>query len=88
MISRTVVAALLTASFAFGCGGPERRTVGLDVDLFLNPTSGDLTDVLLQTGITKRLADDNDTKSQIIHVRVLPEMTGLSVPDQAGHFVH
>src|SRR4249920_2534704 len=77
MTSRTVLAVALAAIFVVGCG-PEQRKVGLDVDVFLNPSSADLTDVLLQTGIAKRLADDTETKAAIIHVRVLNGVVILS----------
>lgn len=76
MISRTFVAVVL-AIFVSACGS-ERRTVGLDVDVFLNTSSSDLVDVLLQTGIAKRLADDKETQDGIIHVRVVNRMVILS----------
>ena len=69
---------VLVVAMLSGCGGPERRTVGLDVDVFLHPGSSDLTDVLLQTGIAKRLADDDQTQNGIIHVRVVNLMVVLS----------
>ena len=75
--SRIFAALILASLFLSGCG-PERRTVGLDVDVFLHPSSSDLTDVLLQTGIAKRLEADADTKLGIIHVRVVNGMVVLS----------
>jgi hypothetical protein len=44
--------------------------VGLDVDLYLHPTSADPVDILLQTAITKRLNDSSATRFSLIHVRV------------------
>ena len=75
--SRALAALIFASLFLSGCG-PERRTVGLDVDVFLHPSSSDLTDVLLQTGITKRLEADADTRLGIIHVRVVNGMVVLS----------
>lgn len=65
-----IAGALLMA----GCSG-NKKTVGLDVDVYLHPTSSDSTDILLQAGIDKRLADNPSTKGGVIHVRV----TGGSV---------
>jgi hypothetical protein len=53
-----------------GCSKDTKTTVGLDVDLYLHPTSADPIDVLLQTAITKRLNDSSVTKLSLIHVRV------------------
>jgi len=53
-----------------GCNKDTKTTVGLDVDLYLHPTSADPMDVLLQTAITKRLNDSSVTKLSLIHVRV------------------
>jgi hypothetical protein len=52
------------------CQKDTKTTVGLDVDLYLHPTSADPIDVLLQTAITKRLNDSSVTKLSLIHVRV------------------
>ena len=77
-INRTLAAVILASVFLFGCGGPERRTVGLDVDVFLHPSSSDFSDVLLQTGIAKRIADDEQTGRGVIHVRVVNQVVVLS----------
>jgi hypothetical protein len=53
-----------------GCAKDTKTTVGLDVDLYLHPTSADPLDVLLQTAITKRLIDSSVTRLSLIHVRV------------------
>ena len=53
-----------------GCSKDAKTTVGLDVNLYLHPTSADPIDVLLQTAITKRLNDSSVTKLSLIHVRV------------------
>jgi osmotically-inducible protein OsmY len=78
MISRRVVALLLATVIVSACHSERRTTVGLDVDLFLNPSSSDLTDVLLQTGIAKRLSEDKETQGGVIHVRVVNGMVVLS----------
>ena len=83
LTSRLSAAFILAALLISGCG-PQRRTVGLDVDLFLNPGSSDLNDVLLQTGISKRLEDDKETKNGIIHVRVVNGMVILSGAVSSG----
>jgi osmotically-inducible protein OsmY len=77
MINRTLAALVVGGLVLSGCG-PEKRTVGLDVDVFLHPNSAELTDVLLQTAITKRLADDEQTQRGIIHVRVVDGAIVLS----------
>ena len=53
-----------------GCARDTKTTVGLDVDLYLHPTSADPVDILLQTAITKRLNDSSATRFSLIHVRV------------------
>src|SRR5215471_20533317 len=52
------------------CAKNNKTTVGLDVDLYLHPTSADPVDILLQTAITKRLSDSSVTRFSLIHVRV------------------
>jgi osmotically-inducible protein OsmY len=81
-----IAGALLMA----GCSG-NKKTVGLDVDVYLHPSSSDTTDILLQAGIDKRLADSPSTKGALIHVRVsggLVTLTGaaknLATKDAAG----
>jgi hypothetical protein len=61
-----VIAGLLLMT---GCSG-NKKTVGLDLDVYLHPTSSDSTDILLQAGIDKRLADIPSTKGSLVHVRV------------------
>ena len=53
-----------------GCSRTKKTTLGLDVDLYLHPTSADPLDVILQTAITKRLHESSITKLAPIHVRV------------------
>ena len=72
-MTRNKVALLLLFPVLFalaGCAKDTKTTVGLDVDLYLHPTSADPADVLLQTAITKRLADSSVTHLSLIHVRV------------------
>jgi len=60
-----------------GCGG-NLKTVGLDVDVYLHPTSSDSSDILLQAGIERRLADNPATKGSLIHVRVVGGIVTLT----------
>jgi osmotically-inducible protein OsmY len=53
-----------------GCAKDTRTSLGLDVDLYVHPTSADPVDILLQTAITKRLGDSSVTRLSLIHVRV------------------
>jgi hypothetical protein len=66
---RVWVGLIVGAMLVSGCGA-KKQTVGLDVDVYLHPSSSDSTDLLLQAGIDKRLADTPATKSSLIHVRV------------------
>ena len=68
-----IAGALLMA----GCGG-NLKTVGLDVDVYLHPTSSDSSDILLQAGIERRLADNPATKGSLIHVRVVGGIVTLT----------
>jgi osmotically-inducible protein OsmY len=60
-----------------GCGG-NMKTVGLDVDVYLHPTSSDSSDILLQAGIDRRLADSPATKGTLVHVRVIGGIVTLT----------
>ena len=53
-----------------GCAKNGKPTLGLDVDLYVHPTSADPLDILLQTAISKRLGDSKITQNSLIHVRV------------------
>jgi hypothetical protein len=53
-----------------GCSESRKTTLGLDVNLYLHPTSADPLDIILQTAITKRLHESSITKLSLIHVRV------------------
>jgi hypothetical protein len=53
-----------------GCGSGRSATVGLDVDVYLHPSSADPIDTILQTAIAKRLSDSEVTRQSLIHVRV------------------
>lgn len=75
MNKRTTQLLVLCATFLIlvvvgACSKDTKTTLGLDVDLYLHPTSADPSDVLLQTAITKRLADSSVTRLSLIHVRV------------------
>jgi osmotically-inducible protein OsmY len=61
-----------------GCGADKKTTLGLDVDVYLHPSSSDPADILLQAGIDKRLGEDETTKNGIIHVRVVGGVVTLS----------
>ena len=53
-----------------GCAGKQPPVVGLDVNVYLHPSSSDLMDALLQTGIAKRLSDSTLIGPSVIHVQV------------------
>jgi hypothetical protein len=61
---------LITTLALTGCSESRKTTLGLDVDLYLHPTSSDPLDIILQTAITKRLHESSVTKLSPIHVRV------------------
>lgn len=44
--------------------------MGLDMNVYLHPSSSDPADILLQTAITKRFAQDAETRDSLIHVKV------------------
>jgi len=68
---KNIVAASMILLIVIALGGcSKRNTVGLDVDLYVHPTSADPLDIILQTAITKRLNDSAITKLSLIHVRV------------------
>ena len=75
---RLSVAALLAALALYGCGGQKKSTIGLDVDVYMHPTSADPADILLQAGISKRLAEDIAARDGLIHVRVADGLVILS----------
>lgn len=69
--NRVVLSAMLLILFGIGaCKKDTKTTLGLEVDLYLHPTSADPSDILLQTAITKRLNDSSMTRLSLIHVRV------------------
>jgi osmotically-inducible protein OsmY len=78
MTKPVILIVLLSLTLIGGCGGAEKKTVGLDVDLYLHPTSPDSSDVLLQAGIDRRLAEAEETKGSIIHVRVTGGVINLT----------
>ena len=66
-----------------GCNR-HKTTIGLDVDLYVHPTSADPLDIILQTAISKRLNDAKTVKLSLIHVRVedkLVILTGTSTDE-------
>jgi osmotically-inducible protein OsmY len=68
---------------AAGCSS-KKATLGLDVNVYLHPSSSDPGDILLQTAITKRLSSDKLTQESPIHVRVegrVAILTGSAKPD-------
>jgi hypothetical protein len=71
-MKRSIIACtiLLTTMALAGCSSSRKATLGLEVDLYLHPTSADPMDVILQTAITKRLNESSVTKLSLIHVRV------------------
>ena len=70
MLRIRALCVLLPLLLALGCAKDTKTTLGLDVDLYLHPTSADPVDILLQTAIAKRLSDSSITKLSLIHVRV------------------
>ena len=60
-----------------GCGR-KKTVVGVDVDLYLHPSSTDPSDILLQTAITKRLADSATTRQSMIRVIVADRAVTLT----------
>jgi osmotically-inducible protein OsmY len=77
MTSRAGIGLIVSAVLLSGCAS-TKQTVGLDVDVYLHPSSSDSTDVLLQAGIDKRLADTPATKNSLIHVRVFGGIVTLT----------
>jgi BON domain-containing protein len=65
-----ICAILLTMTTLGGCANRNKTTVGLDVDLYVHPTSADPMDIILQTAISKRLSDSRVGKVSLVHVRV------------------
>jgi hypothetical protein len=63
--------------FGAGCSG-KKTVVGVDVDLYLHPSSADPADVLLQTAIAKRLADSSVTRQSMIRVAVVDRAVTLT----------
>ncbi len=61
---------LIMALALTSCSKSRKTTLGLDVNLYVHPTSADPVDVILQTAITKRLNESSVTKLSLIHVRV------------------
>jgi len=62
----------------------KKTTVGLDVNVYLHPSSSEPSDVLLQTAIAGRLSEDPVTAKSLIHVRVedgMVVLTGAAKPD-------
>ena len=76
-ISSRVWPVVFAGVLMFGCGVPK-KIVGLDVDVYLHPSSSDSADILLQTGIDRRLADSPQTKGSLIHVRVAGGLVTLT----------
>jgi len=70
MKHRAGCAILLITMALAGCAKSNKATLGLDVDLYLHPTSADPVDIILQTAISKRLDDSAVTRLSLIHVRV------------------
>ena len=71
MKNRLALCAILLITMALtGCAKNSKTTVGLDVDLYIHPTSADPVDIILQTAISKRLNDSTVTRLGLIHVRV------------------
>ena len=70
MASRVLFVVMVLMTLAACATKNNNPTLGLDVDIYLHPTSADPTDIILQTAITKRLNDSAVTRNSLIHVRV------------------
>ena len=85
MKKRVAACAILLIMLALaGCSRRYKTTVGLDVDLYVHPTSADPLDIILQTAISKRLNDSSATKLSLVHVRVEDKvvvLTGTATAD-------
>jgi len=75
--ARRLTALVLGALLFSGCSG-NKKTVGLDVDLYLHASSSDPADVMLQAGIGKRLDASDVSKTGTVHVRVVDGVVTLS----------
>ena len=73
-VAALVIAVLLTGP---GCSS-KKKGVGLNVDLYLHPSSADPTDVILEAGIGKRLDASSVARNASIHVRVVDGVVTLS----------
>jgi osmotically-inducible protein OsmY len=62
---------LLSLTLMPACSGSQKKTLGLDVDVYVHPSSSDSADILLQAGIDRRLAEAETLRGSIIHVRVV-----------------
>ena len=70
--------------FSAGCSSRRKTTLGLDMNVYLHPSSSDPADILLQTAITKRLTQNTKTRDSLIHVKVEGRevvLTGAAKPD-------
>ncbi len=71
------LAALVALSVTLaGCG--SKKLIRLDVDLYLHPQASQPTDLVLQAAIRKRLAEFQEKRPVIVHVRVLEGIVFLS----------
>jgi hypothetical protein len=61
-----------------GCAGKQPPVVGLDVNVYLHPSSSDPMDALLQMGIAARLSDSKLIGPSVIHVQVADRVVTLT----------
>jgi osmotically-inducible protein OsmY len=83
MTHRVTALAILLLLGLEGCNR-HKTTVGLDVDLYVHPTSADPLDIILQTAISKRLNESTITRLSLIHVRVEDKVVILTGTSTAG----
>jgi hypothetical protein len=77
-LSRSTVVVIISALLVAGCSSSHKKSVGLDVDLYLHASSSDPADVMLQAGIGKRLEASDAAKRGTVHVRVVDGVVTLS----------
>ena len=84
LTKKTGLVLLLVAVLSQTSCSKNKATVGLDVNVYVHPSSADLADILLQTAIERRLNEDSKTRQSLIHVRVEERtvvLTGAAKPE-------
>ena len=69
---------LVAGTLLLAACGAKKKTVGLDVDVYLHATSSASADVMLQAGIESRLAASTVAQNGVVHVRVFDGVVTLS----------